>query len=367
MPLVLVFRIAFPHSIIMSKRVVVLPGDGIGPEVMYPAIEAIEAVTDEIEFESHLFGGASIDVHGEPLTDETLEACLEADAVLLGAVGGPKWDPVDSLENDSPRPEQGLLRLRKAMNVYANLRPVYASPHLYDKSPLKNKRVAGTEFTIVRELTSGIYYGKKELVGDTASDECVYTRAEIEQVAHVAFTLAKLKAGKVTSVDKANVLETSRLWRQVVGEVGKNYDIELEHMLADTAFAKLIDNPKHFDVILTDNLFGDLLSDAAAPIAGSLGLMPSMSLGQRGEKESILCEPIHGSAPDIAGQNKANPIGMIWAAGWMLHQLKLDDVGFKLEKATKQTIADGVWTPDLDGKATTEMVADSILANLKQV
>ena len=259
----------------MPKRIVLLPGDGIGPEIIAPALEVLNAVGADFEYEEHLFGGASIDAHGVALTDETLAACRSADAVLLAAVGGPRWDTTDP---DQPRPEQGLLGLRKGLGLFANLRPVKPLPALYDASPLKREVIEGTDLLVVRELTGGIYFGEKTRTADSASDACVYSREEIERIVRVAFRAAR---SRVTSVDKANVLETSRLWREVVREVhsAEFPNIELEHLLVDNAAMRLVSAPRHFEVIVTENMFGDILSDEAAMLTGSLGMLPSASLG----------------------------------------------------------------------------------------
>src|SRR5579862_5404863 len=266
----------------------------------------------EFEYEEHVFGGASIDAHGVALTDETLAACRGADAVLLAAVGGPKWDTTDP---GKPRPEQGLLGLRKGLGLFANLRPVKPLPALYDASPLKREIIDGTDMLVVRELTGGIYFGEKVRTDESASDTCVYTREEIVRIARVAFGAAR---SRVTSVDKANVLETSRLWREVVREVHSDEfpNIELEHILVDNAAMKLIAAPRHFEVILTENMFGDILSDEAAMLTGSIGMLPSASLGD--PDKPGLFEPVHGSAPDIAGTGQANPLAMILSAALML-------------------------------------------------
>ena len=271
----------------MTKRIVTLPGDGIGPEIMAPTIELLTRLGD-FEFEQQLFGGASIDANGVALTDAVTAACRDADAVLLAAVGGPKWDTTDP---DKPRPEQGLLGLRKALGLFANLRPVKAIPALLDASPLRRERIEGTDVIVVRELTGGIYFGEKTRTADSASDLCLYTREEIERIARVAFTASR---GAVASVDKANVLETSRLWRQVVSELhGLEFpEVELEHVLVDNAAMQLVSQPNRFDVILTENMFGDILSDEAAMITGSIGMLPSASLGGDGPG---LFEPVHGS------------------------------------------------------------------------
>src|SRR5690242_2468282 len=297
----------------MPRTIVLLPGDGIGPEILAPAVELLGAVVPgEFEYEEHVFGGASIDAHGTALTDDVLDACRRADAVLLAAVGGPQWDTTDP---SKPRPEQGLLGLRKGLGLFANLRPVRPVPALYDASPLKLEVIEGTDLLVVRELTGGIYFGEKTRTADSASDACVYTREEIERIARVAFGAAR---SRVTSVDKANVLETSRLWREVVRDVHGNEfpNIELEHLLVDNAAMRLIAAPRHFDVIPTENMFGDILSDEAAMLTGSIGMLPSASLGEAGQPGVF--EPVHGSAPDIAGQGIANPLAMFLSAAMML-------------------------------------------------
>ena len=295
----------------MPHRIVTLPGDGIGPEIMAPTLELLRSLGD-FEFEEHVFGGASIDAHGTALTDEVLVACRGADAVLLAAVGGPKWDTTDP---DAPRPEQGLLGLRKGLGLYANLRPVKPLPALYDASPLRRERIEGTDLLVVRELTGGIYFGEKQRTADSASDLCLYTVEEIERIARVGFRAAR---SRVSSVDKANVLETSRLWRETVMRVhaAEFPDVELEHVLVDNAAMQLVSAPRHFDVILTENLFGDILSDEAAMLTGSIGMLPSASLGAEGDPGVF--EPVHGSAPDIAGQGIANPLAMFLSAALML-------------------------------------------------
>src|SRR3954462_938158 len=255
----------------MPVSIAVLPGDGIGPEITAPTLEVLSRLGD-FAFAEHPFGGASIDAHGTALTDETLAACREADAVLLAAVGGPKWGSTDP---GAPRPEQGLLGLRKALGLYANLRPVRPSPALLDASPLKRELIEGTDLLVVRELTGGIYFGDRGLDGDTAHDTCVYSEAEIERIARVGFRLARRK---VTSVDKANILETSRLWRKTVERVAEDQEIPLDHMLVDNAAMQLVSRPAEFDVLLTENMFGDILSDEAAMLTGSLGMLPSASL-----------------------------------------------------------------------------------------
>jgi 3-isopropylmalate dehydrogenase len=342
----------------VARRVVLLAGDGIGPEVIAPAVELLGAVGADFEYEEHLFGGASIDAHGTALTDETLEACRAADAVLLAAVGGPKWDTTDPAK---PRPEQGLLGLRKGLGLFANLRPVRPLPALYDASPLKREVIEGTDLLVVRELTGGIYFGEKTRSEDRASDACVYTREEIERIARVAFDAAR---SRVTSVDKANVLETSRLWREVVGQLhGREFpEVELEHLLVDNAAMRLIAAPRHFDVLLTENMFGDILSDEAAMLTGSIGMLPSASLGSEGPG---LFEPVHGSAPDIAGTGSANPMAMFLSAAMMLrHGFAMDAQAAAVESAVDRALAEGLRTPDLGGRATTAEATRAVLQQL---
>ncbi len=316
------------------------------------------AVGAEFDYEEHEFGGAAIDAHGTALTDETLAACKGADAVLLAAVGGPKWDTTDP---SRPRPEQGLLGLRKGLGLFANLRPVKPIPALYDASPLKTEVIERTDLLVVRELTGGIYFGAKSRTADSASDDCVYTRGEIERIARVAFRAAR---SRVTSVDKANVLETSRLWREVVRDVhGSEFpNIELEHLLVDNAAMRLVAAPRHFDVILTENMFGDILSDEAAMLTGSLGMLPSASLGDGGPG---VFEPVHGSAPDIAGQGVANPLAMFLSAAMMLrHGFGMDDAAAAVESAVDRALAEGLRTPDLGGDATTAEATQAVLGHL---
>ncbi|MGA9285488.1 MAG: 3-isopropylmalate dehydrogenase [Solirubrobacteraceae bacterium] len=341
----------------MAHRIVTLPGDGIGPEILAPTLEVLRAV-GEFQFESHPFGGASIDLHGTALTDETLEACRQADAVLLAAVGGPKWDTTDP---NVPRPEQGLLGLRKGLGLYANLRPVKPLPALYEASPLRRERIEGTDLLVVRELTGGIYFGEKTRTEDFASDVCAYSREEIERIARTAFGAAR---SKVSSVDKANVLETSRLWREVVIDVHAREfpHIQLEHVLVDNAAMQLVSAPRHFDTILTENMFGDILSDEAAMITGSIGMLPSASLGAGGPG---LFEPVHGSAPDIAGRGIANPLAMFLSAALMLrHGLALESEATAVESAVQRALDNGLRTPDLGGEAGTEEATRAVLAEL---
>jgi 3-isopropylmalate dehydrogenase len=309
-------------------------------------------------------GGCAIDAHGSSLTDETLQACRQADAVLLGAVGGPKWD--DPTAKD--RPERGLLALRKGLGVFANLRPVKVHPALIYASPLKPEKLKGVDILVVRELTGGLYFGfpKGRDIKDgreRAVDTLEYYDYEIKRVMELAFNLARGRKKKVTSVDKANVLESSRLWRQIAVKVGEaNKDIELEHTLVDTASMRLITGPAWMDVVVTENMFGDILTDEASVLAGSMGMLPSASLG-----ESVvgLYEPIHGSAPDIAGKGIANPIGTILSTAMMLrHSFKLEFEASAVEKAVEQTITDGARTADIGGKLTTRQMADEIIKHL---
>jgi 3-isopropylmalate dehydrogenase len=324
-------------------RIIVLPGDGIGPEIIAAAARLL-AELDDFELVEHLVGGASIDAHGSALTDEVLEACRSADAVLLGAVGGPKWETTDP---DAPRPEQGLLGLRKGLGLYANLRPVRPSPSLAHASPLRHDRIEGTDLVVVRELTGGIYFGDSGREGERAHDTCEYTVAEIERIARTAFDVAREGGGgrKVTSVDKANVLETSRLWRETVDRVAGDYDVELEHMLVDNAAMQLVSAPSRFDVILTENMFGDILSDEAAMLTGSLGMLPSASLGEGGPG---VFEPVHGSAPDIAGRGTANPLATFLSVVLMLrHGLDRHAEAAAVEAAVDSALERGLRTADL--------------------
>jgi 3-isopropylmalate dehydrogenase len=342
----------------MAPTVILLPGDGIGPEILFRAVEVLDAVGASFDYQEHPFGGVSIDAHGTALTDETLAACRAADAVLLAAVGGPKWDTTDP---DKPRPEQGLLGLRKGLGLFANLRPVKPLPALYDASPLKRELIEHTDLLVVRELTGGIYFGQKTRTKDSASDVCAYTRAEIARIARVAFGAAR---SRVTSVDKANVLETSRLWREVVSELhGAEFpSIELEHLLVDNAAMKLIAAPRQFDVILTENMFGDILSDEAAMLTGSIGMLPSASLGEDGPG---VFEPVHGSAPDIAGTGAANPLAMFLSAALMLrHGFGSEAQAAAVESAVDRALAEGLRTQDLGGSATTAEATRAVLQHL---
>ncbi|GIK78146.1 MAG: 3-isopropylmalate dehydrogenase [Acidobacteria bacterium] len=352
-----------------KPRIAVLAGDGIGPEIVAAARLLLDALGG-FEYEDVLIGGASIDAGGEALTADALAACRGADAVLLGAVGGPKWDSTDP---DAPRPEQGLLGLRKGLGLYANLRPVKPIPALLDASPLRRSRIEGTDLLVVRELTGGIYFGRKERDAGTAVDECVYTSAEVERIATIAFAAAERRGrgghGRVTSVDKANVLETSRLWREVVGDVGRRFpQVELEHLLVDNAAMQIVAEPTRFDVIVTENMFGDILSDEAAMITGSLGMLPSASLGDSGPG---VFEPVHGSAPDIAGEGVANPLATFLSAAMMLrHGLGDGDGADRIEHAVGAALGAGLRTADLftgaagERRADTEAMTAAVIAAL---
>ena len=336
-------------------KIAVIPGDGIGPEVVEQTIVVLNAVGRKFNhrfyFEEVLMGGTAIDAVGVPLPDETLEICRNSDAVLLGAVGGPKWD---NMPGDL-RPEAGLLGIRKALGLFANIRPAKLFPQLKSASTLKEEVFAedGLDILVVRELTGDLYFGDKgreELPqgGQRAWDVAVYTTHEVERVARVAFDIARGRRRKVASIDKANVLESSRLWREVVSRVGKDYpDIELSHMYVDNAAMQLVRNPAQFDVILTTNMFGDILSDEAAMLTGSLGMLPSASLGQG---RPGLYEPVNGSAPDIAGQDKANPIATIMSAAMMLrYSFGMDDEALAVEESVGRVLQQGYRTPDIAG------------------
>jgi 3-isopropylmalate dehydrogenase len=340
-------------------RLVLLPGDGIGPEIVSAARRVLNAVGD-FAYEEHLVGGASIDADGTALTDEVLDACRGSEAVLLGAVGGPKWDTTDP---DRPRPEQGLLGLRKGLGLFANLRPVRPIEALIDASPLRAERISGTDLLVVRELTGGIYFGEKTRTATSASDACVYEVAEIERIARVAFQAAGRRRGRVTSVDKANVLETSRLWRETVGGVAEEYaDIELDHLLVDNAAMQLVADPARFDVIVTENMFGDILSDEAAMLTGSLGMLPSASLGGDGPG---LFEPVHGSAPDIAGRGIANPLATFLSVAMLLRDgLGLEAEATAVERAVEAALDAGLRSADLGGDAGTTEITDAVVAEL---
>ncbi len=349
----------------MEAQIVLLPGDGIGPEVIGEAERVLDAIAKKhshtFHFQEHLIGGCSIDQYGSALTDETLADCKTADAVLLGAVGGPKWDDPGA----KVRPEQGLLCLRTGLGVFANLRPVKVFPALVDTSPVKAERLKGVDILLVRELTGGLYFGwpKGRDIKDgreRAVDTLEYYDYEVRRVIELAFRLANDRAKKVTSVDKANVLESSRLWRQIAVQVGmENPEVTLEHMLVDTASMRLITSPAYMDVIVTENMFGDILTDEASVLAGSMGLLPSASLGS---SNLGLYEPIHGSAPDIAGKNIANPIGTILSAAMLLrHSLKLEKEVSAIETAVVEAINSGARTRDLGGNLSTRQMTDRII------
>jgi len=343
-----------------AAQVALLPGDGIGPEVIAATVEVCEALCPgEYEFEPQIFGGASIDASGTAMTDETLAACRAADAVLLGAVGGPKWDTTDA---NAPRPEQGLLGLRKGLGLFANLRPVKAIDALVDASPLREERIAGTDLLVVRELTGGIYFGEKKRTATMASDLCEYSVEEVERIARVAFGAARCK---VSSIDKANVLETSRLWREVVTRVHADEfpTVELEHVLVDNAAMQLVSTPTQFDVLLAENLFGDILSDEAAMITGSIGMLPSASIGN--PDGPGVFEPVHGSAPDIAGKGLANPLATILSLAMMMrHGFGREEEASAVESAVAGALEGGLRTADLGGSATTEQATAAVLAQL---
>ena len=344
-----------------ENRIVLLPGDGIGPEITASTRKVLDLL-GEFTWDERLIGGASIDEHGTALTEEVIEACKGSDAVLLGAVGGPRWDEAVARDPSAPRPEQGLLGIRKELGLFANLRPVKPSPALLDASPLRRDRIEGCDLLVVRELTGGIYFGASGRRGeDVAFDECAYSVPEIERIAESAFGAASRRAAggrspKVTSVDKANVLETSRLWRETVTQVAARHpEVEFEHLLVDNAAMQLVSRPADFDVIVTENLFGDILSDESAMLTGSLGMLPSASLGSDGPG---LFEPVHGSAPDIAGQGVANPLATMLSAAMMLRDgLGMPAQAEALEGAVDSVLEAGLRTPDLYSGAEGEIEA----------
>ncbi|OYX35187.1 MAG: 3-isopropylmalate dehydrogenase [Brevundimonas subvibrioides] len=348
-----------------TYNIVLLPGDGVGPEVTAAAKAVLGVIGDfyghRFDFAEHLIGGAAIDATGDPLPPETTAACLAADGVLLGAVGGPQWD------GGKRRPEEGLLGIRKAMGLFANLRPLQVSPVLAHRSPLKKEIVEGVDLIVFRELTGGVYFGEKTRTETMASDLCIYTVPEIERVARAAFKTALQRRGKVTSVDKANVMETSRLWREVVTRIHAEEfpQVQLEHALVDSMAMHLIRKPRDYDVILTENMFGDILSDEISVLGGSIGLLPSASLGESGPG---LFEPIHGSAPDIAGQDLANPVGTILSAAMMLrHSLDLEDEASSIEAAVAAVLAAGATTADLGGELGTRAAAGAVIDAIKAI
>lgn len=337
-----------------------LPGDGIGVEVGVEAIKVLEAVASQfghtLDAEEHLIGGAAIDTGLKPLPEETFASCQSTGAILLGAVGGPKWDHLKGAD----RPELGsLLPLRKQLNLYANIRPCQPHPALIDQAPLKRERLEGVDFVVMRELTGGIYFGNKGRDNLGAYDECRYSEAEVRRISVKAFDLAQKRRGKVTSVDKSNVLETSRLWRETVIKVAEDYpDVELEHLLVDAMTMHMLTRAQEFDVILTENMFGDILTDEASVLAGSMGVIPSASLS---DGKVGMYEPIHGSAPDIAGQGKANPLAMILSAAWMLRlSFGLEVEAAAIERAVDAALEGGHTTGDLGGSLSTSEVGDWI-------
>ena len=339
-------------------KITLLPGDGIGPEIMDASLEVLNAAAEKfgfsVEYDKQLLGGCAIDATGQPFPEATEKSAKAADAVLLAAVGGPKWDQVAP----AIRPEKGLLAIRKALGLYCNLRPMRVSPYTAHLSPLKPERAEGTDLLIVRELTGGIYFGQHNEAAlvdgvETASDIELYTRPEVERIARKAFEAARVRRHKVTSVDKANVLGSSRMWRRIVTEMQqKDYpDVELNHFYVDNCAMQLVTNPKQFDVVLTNNIFGDILSDEASVIGGSIGLLPSASLGDG----TGMYEPIHGSAPDIAGQGIANPLGQIYSVAMMLrYSLQQPEAAAAVEAAVDQVYAAGYRTPDLCGPGLTK-------------
>jgi 3-isopropylmalate dehydrogenase len=352
----------------MKARIVVLPGDGIGPEVAAEAVRVLQIVAGrfghEFSFTERLLGGCSIDRHGTALTDETLADCKASNAVLLGAVGGPKWDDPRA----KVRPEQGLLALRKGLDVFANLRPVRVHDSLIDASPLKPDRLRGVDILVIRELTGGLYFGQpkgrdRKDGHERAVDTLEYCDFEIRRVVELAFRLARGRRRKVTSVDKANVLESSRLWRQVASDIGAAHpEIALDHVLVDTASMRLITHPSSFDVVVTENMFGDILTDEASVLAGSMGMLPSASIGESGPG---VYEPIHGSAPDIAGKGLANPVGTILSSAMLLrHSLGLAEEASVIERAVDTAIAEGCRTGDLGGKLGTRQMTEEITRRL---
>ncbi len=352
----------------MTYKIAVIKGDGIGPEIVDEAIKILKKIGEkykhEFEFTEVLAGGAAIDKAGKNLPEETLKICKESNAVILGAVGGPKWDSLPGNE----RPEKALLALRKELNLYSNIRPAVMFDTLKNTCPLKPEIVkGGMDVVIVRELTGGIYFGKKFTEGTYACDCMEYSKYEIERIAHQAFKIARTRNKKVTSVDKSNVLETSRLWRKTLEEVSAEYpDVELSHLYVDNAAMQLVVNPKQFDVIVTENMFGDILSDEASIITGSIGLLPSASLG---DNNFGMYEPIHGSAPDIAGQGKANPIATILSAAMMLrYTFGLYEESNCIEDAVKKALSNGHRTSDISRKgekaSTTSEMGDIIAENI---
>lgn len=354
----------------MQKNIVLLPGDGIGVEVVDAAVKVLHSVAGKyditIKTESHHFGGVSYDEYGSPVIDETIEACKKSDAVLLGAVGGPKWE---TLEHHL-KPEAALLKMRKSLELFVNMRPAVVYPTLLDASSLKNSVLSGTDFVVMRELTGGIYFGTpRGIEKDKGYSTMVYERYEIERIARKAFEVAMLRGKKVVSVDKANVLDVMQFWRDVVAEAHKDYpEVELSNMYVDNAAMQIVRDPKQFDVILTGNMFGDILSDIAGMITGSLGMLPSASLGE----EYALYEPVHGSAPDIAGQDKANPIATIASVAMMFkYSFKLPEASDLINKAIEVTLGQGYATADIASKESkvigTSEMTDVINKNIEEL
>ena len=348
----------------MNINFTYVPGDGIGPEVGAAALVVLKSIAKRfdhmLKIEDHLIGGAAIDAGLKPLPDDTFESCQRTGAILLGAVGGPKWDHLKG----AARPELGsLLPLRKRLNLYANIRPCKPYPALIDRAPLKRERLDGVDFVVMRELTGGIYFGDKGRDAGGAYDECRYSESEIRRIAVKAFDLAKTRRRKVTSVDKSNVLETSRLWRETVNAVAEDYpDIELEHLLVDAMTMHMLTRAQDFDLVLTENMFGDILTDEASVLCGSMGVIPSASLS---DGRTGLFEPIHGSAPDIAGQGRANPLAMILSAAWMLRlSFGLEAEAAAIESAVAEALAQGKTTGDLGGELSTSQVGDWIAARV---
>ena len=350
----------------MSAKIIVLPGDGIGPEVTDEAEKMMaEIAADyglELDLQTELIGGAAMDATGEPLPEKTLQACRGADAVVLGAVGGPKWsDP-----NASKRPEQGLLAIRRELGLFANLRPVRAHPKLADASPLKPEYLEGVDMMVVRELTGGSYFGDKQEGDDFASDLCSYSREEVERVVMRAGEIARARSGKLTMIDKANVMASSRLWRKVTNEIMAEHfpDLQYDVLLVDAAAMFLVSSPARFDVIVTENMFGDILTDEASTLVGSMGMLPSASLG---EGKIGLYEPIHGSAPDIAGQGIANPFGMLASVGMMFdYSLGMREVAGRIEQAIRDCISSGECTRDLGGTLNTSEAGAVVRRKLRE-
>ena len=353
------------------KKIAVLPGDGIGPEVTNQAIKVLNAIAEvyghEFEYNEGLIGAAAIDATGNPYPDTTDELCKSSDAILFGAIGDPKYDNDPSAK---VRPEQGLLKMRKVLGLFGNIRPVTTYESLADMSPLKNHVINGVDFVVFRELTGGIYFGEprgRTEDGDTAFDTCVYSKSEVRRIAKLAFEAAQKRQGRLTLVDKANVLASSRLWRETVTEMAKDYpDVELDFMFVDNAAMKIIQNPSGFDVVVTENMFGDILTDEASVISGSLGLLPSASVGN----SISLFEPIHGSYPQVAGQNKANPVGAILSAAMLLdYAFGMTQEARAIEEAVNSAINNGISTEDLnpDGGYGTNEVGDYIAAQINSV